>query len=874
MKTLLLARVHLGAVAVLAALTTSACLLIAGLPRTMQSSFDLALEESLKSAAAQQIDFTVQTESRGTASDLTEVGQFTSRDQRFRSHMPDELKPVVLPPDTGTSHLSAKTTRTPVLRSGGKSYINIGWVSGSDRRVRWVEGGAPGAPASMPFEGRQIPLYEIGVVDEAVTKMGLELGTVKILGESNYAAVKVVGVFKAVDPADPWWTHNGDVLNVNVVQPPGKQEVERYITALTAPESLKVLSGRDRVLVYSWILGVDPAKVSSLSPAEIDAGVKQLGQGVALTSNPDSSYGLVTGLPDLLARFMTQLATAQTVMYLVLGGLLLVALGVIVLSVQLVVERMDRTLSLLRARGGALRQVTATGAGLVALAVAPAALAGYALSYLVPGPVVGVVHIGPALVLVTAVGFAAARIALDHRSPLNERRDDVATARPSAKRITLEVLVVGLALAGAYLLRTRGAATSVAAQGQDPFLLFVPIALTVATALITLRCYPYPLRLIVRLAARARPAVPFLGLTRAARARSFTVLPVLVLLPALAVSVFAAVMSGGISSTQEQAAWQRVGAPIRLEVDGEFTAEAIERVRATAGVEQVVEAQAGQVQVGLTPERAEIIAVDLAQWQRLLAGSPLSLPAQPAGDGVPALVSPELHGRGTIDIGWQSRMKVTEKGVIGSVPGFYTKGKFMVVPFDTNKRGGTRTIVNTLLIGGDADPDAVLAAAKTERALVSGQARALSEIQNDPLTATVQRILGIVTVALAGYALIAVIITLVVGAADRARAVSFLRTLGLSPRQAQGLTVLEVSPMILLTALAGLGLGLGLPAALGPGVDLSAYAGDLAVGDYELDLVTPALLAAGLAAVAVLGAYAHTAISRRRNLGSVLRVGD
>lgn len=366
----------------------------------------------------------------------------------------------------------------------------------------------------------------------------------------------------------------------------------------------------------------------------------------------------------------------------------------------------------------------------------------------------------------------------------------------------------------------------------------------------------------------------FLGLTRAARARSFAVLPVLVLLPALAVSVFAAVMSSGISDTQKVASWQRAGAPYKITSDIELTAEAIERVRRVPGVTKVVEAQAGRVQIGFSTERAEVLAVDLDQWRDLLADAPITLPATPPGDGIPVLVSPELHGRGTMDIGWQSRMKVTEKGVAASVPGFFTNGKFMIAPYDTNKRAGTRVTVNTLLVSGDTTEAALVAAVKTPNAVAQSQAGTLAKIQDDPLTGTLRLILTLVTIALAAYALVAVIVALVITSADRASAVSFLRTLGLSPGQAQGLTVMEISPMIVLTALAGLALGLGLPAALGPGVDLSAYAGDTAVGDYDLDLLTPTLLAAGLTAVALLGAFAQTAISRRRSLGSVLRVGD
>ncbi|MFC7588651.1 FtsX-like permease family protein [Nonomuraea antimicrobica] len=301
--------------------------------------------------------------------------------------------------------------------------------------------------------------------------------------------------------------------------------------------------------------------------------------------------------------------------------------------------------------------------------------------------------------------------------------------------------------------------------------------------------------------------------------------------------------------------------------DIEIPATAIEQVRRTPGVAQVVPAQTGRVQVGYGAERAEAIAVDVAQWRSILGDAPVGLPSLPDG----ALVSPELRGRGTLELGWQSRLKLPTRGVIDSVPGFYATGKFLVVPLSVQ----IRPAVNTLLIKGDAS-DATLTelARLVPSATVESQERALLAIRDDPLTGTVRSTLVVVTVALAAYALLAVVLSLVVGAADRARAVSFLRTLGLSHRQAQRLTVLEILPMILFTALAGLGLGLGLPAALGPGVDLSSYAGDLPVGDYSLDLFLPSALTAGLAAVAVLGAYAHTAISRRLSLGAVLRVGD
>ncbi|WP_043640597.1 FtsX-like permease family protein [Nonomuraea candida] len=857
MRIWLLAREHLGTVAVLFVLTLSACLLVAGLPRATQSSYDEALRRSLSDAPAVQADLTVAVESRGRGEDFLERAQFDSRERLWRELLPPHLRPLT----AAGGHMSAKTTLTPITGTGGGTYLNLGWLSDADRRVKWVQGREPGAPATMRYEGRTIPVFEAGVVAEALRELNLRIGQTVMIGENDYAAVKLVGVFEAVSPGDRSWSHDDDLLNVTKIQPPGSLDFEKHVTALLSDAGLRALSGEGRNLTYRWVLPIDARAADALAVPDLQAAVAEFDRVVGLQTT-GSPYRVVTGLPKLLGDFLAALSTAQTVVYLVLGGLLAVALGVILLAAQLLADRLDHALTLARARGGALRQVAGTAAGLTALAVVPGAVIGYALSYLVPGPVLPVVHAGPLVVVLVAVGFAAVRLALVHRTPLHERRDDVAAARPTAKRLTFEVLVVALALVGAYLLRARGLDAS---AGQDPFLLVVPVALTVAAALITLRCYPYPLRLFARLAARGRAAVPFLGLTRAARARAASVLPVLILLPALAVAVFAAVVSDGIATTQRVASWQQVGAPIRITSGLEIPAEAIERVRALPGVERVVPAQTGRVQVGFGAERAEAIAVDVAQWRRLLDDAPFDLPPLPDGG---ALVSPELRGRGTFEIGWQKRAKVDTRGVIDSVPGFFTRGKFMIVPLSVQ----VRPAVNTLLVQGDVAISELARLVPTGS--VTSQKEALAAIQDDPLTGTVRWALVVVTVALAVYALLAVVLSLVIGAAERGRAVSFLRTLGLSERQAQRLTVLEILPMILVTALVGLGLGLGLPAALGPAVDLSSYAGDLPVGDYSPDLFLPSALAAGLAVVAVLGAYAHTAISRRRSLGAVLRVGD
>ncbi|GIH67951.1 hypothetical protein [Sphaerimonospora thailandensis] len=948
MNPLLLLRVHRGAAAVLALLALSASLLVTGLPRWFEGASDRAARSALEEISADATDLTVVMRPNRPGHYLTDENGFRERDREWRAMLPPSLTQIV---DTGPhagSRFVAKTLGTPVTaRLGAKprsgQYVNVGWVPDADRRVRYVRGSPPGPPnpaASVPGhpELRDARRLDIALARSAAEKMDIQVGATLVLGNSQPLLGRVTGLFEPIAPTVPgdrFWQHNRDIAEVTTRTVPGADRDELSITALTHEGSLRqlILGGRD--LVYGWVITVDRSAVTARDAASVVEGMadyRRALSGPAHRADASAQLFLDTALDRVLAGFLTRLATARALMFLILGGLVAVAGGVIALAVQLLTERMREALSLARARGASLGQVVAAGTGAVALAAVPAVLAGYGLSYplsasLLSGPVTPVVHAVPPLLAVAAVGFAAARLAVAHRTPLPGRRDDVVGRRRSPRRTALEVLVVVLALAGTYLLRTRGLTTDLstglatggapglspglspggAAREADPFLMLVPVMLTVAAALVTLRCYPYPLRLFVRFAARARGAVPFVGLTLAARARSVSALPVLILLPALAVSVYGAVVGGTLEATQRLAAWQTTGADARVERAAELPADVIEKIRQVPGVREVLPAQKGTAQVGYGGRNATVIALDLDAYRRIAAGSPLKVPGPPpdppsttpstppstplptpaaqngSAQEIPVLVSPDLAHLTTFEIGWHVRMKLVNRGVItGGLPGLTrVTNNLIVVPYDAATRAGARSHATMLLIrgagnGGDDIDGGRLRAAVGDLpdVMVVTFEETLRKIAAAPLPATIKDGFRLVTVALAGYALLTVVIALVVGAADRARALSYLRTLGLSHRQAATLTVLEIAPLIVLTAGAGLAVGLALPAALGPGVDLGGYAGDLAVRAYELDLAAPALLAAGLAVVAVAGAFLHAVTGRRRSLGSVLRVGE
>ncbi|MDH2425108.1 FtsX-like permease family protein [Sphaerisporangium sp. TRM90804] len=902
MNPLILLRAHRGTAAVLAVLALSTALLIAALPRQAEASYDDALHGILDDTAASLTDLTVSQRPRSPEQHVTTDELFKTADARWRSLLPPVLASAQDRSRRGAAHYGVKSIGTPVagrLGGGERSfqYVDLAWLSGAAQRVRYVEGRPPGPPsvlARVPGlpELRDVPRFDVALVENASDRMAIPVGTTLVLGNSRPILARVTGLFQVLDKTDRYWQHELDLTNVTVRRVAGSDVEEHRITGLTDLSALGELSRTDRDLMNKWVIALDPSVLTSRNAVPVIAEVgdyqRFLSQESAKRVTSSGQIGafvpfeLHTGLADLLRDFMKRLGTAQALMALIIGGLAVVAIGVIALTVQLMTERLRPALGLARARGASLAQVAGAGTGVVALAVVPAAVVGYALSYLVPGPVTPVVHLGPLLLSAVAVAYAAVRLAFSHRKPLNQRREDVVARRPSPRRVVVELLAVVLALGGAYLLRTRGLTTEDnAAQGADPFLMLVPAALTVAAALITLRCYPFPLRLVVRLAARARPAVPFVGLTLAARARSVTALPVLILLPALAVSVYGAVVGDALDATQHRAAWQATGAAARVDSAAELSPEAVERVRRVPGVRGVVPADKGTVQLGLGGSTATVVAVDLDAYRRILAGTPLQAPPPaPAPDpsAIPVLVSPDLAHLSTFEIGWHVRMNLTKAGTItGGLPGVsFTTENLIVVPYDASKRAGARLYTTLLLIQGDGIDPAQLRAAVGDRRdiLVSTVEQSLGKVTATPLTATITGSFLVATIALGVYALLTVVIALVVGAAERARALSYLRTLGLSERQAANLTVLEITPLVVLTACAGLVLGLVLPSALGPSVDLSVYAGDLAVRDYEPGVTTPVLLAAGLAAVAVAGAFLHAVIGRRRSLGSILRVGE
>jgi putative ABC transport system permease protein len=109
---------------------------------------------------------------------------------------------------------------------------------------------------------------------------------------------------------------------------------------------------------------------------------------------------------------------------------------------------------------------------------------------------------------------------------------------------------------------------------------------------------------------------------------------------------------------------------------------------------------------------------------------------------------------------------------------------------------------------------------------------------------------------------------------SRARDLSTLRALGISPRQTLGLTAIEIVPPVLLALAVGVGLGVAVAHLIAPGVDLAAFTGAGTVPDLAVPTVPVLVLAAGLVLVLALAVLWAGAAARRTDLSRVLRAEE
>ena len=507
--------------------------------------------------------------------------------------------------------------------------------------------------------------------------------------------------------------------------------------------------------------------------------------------------------------------------------------------------------------------------------------------------------------LVAVLVLVAATWPTARRPLMQLERDDAAVLRVPPRRLVIEATLVIVALLAVVLLRQRGLnlGSATANANFDPLLSAVPLLSGLAAGIIAMRLYPLPVRGFGRLAARRRDFVPVVGLRTVARHPSTANLPLLVLMLTAAFGSFASVVATSVERGQVVASYIQTGADYRLEEIGIGGLSPSLDPTTIPGVEAVAS--------GLVDGTADLVtginkratvdfdAVDAAAYAKVTAGTaadpawPSSFLVPPSGDGIgtdanpiPAILSSQLPVElANMNPGDKFTIGVAEQSLTFRLvqrqdrfPGHGAGAFFAIAPIDWFRAAvPERSFLPTMMwVRGSSDAAAPLAemvSGSGEGVRIVSRPDAYAVLHDSPLGSAVADFFSGALVVAVMYMAITLVGAVIISAAGRTRDLAYLRTLGVSGRQAQALTAVENAPPVLLALVPGVLLGVALALFVEPGLGLAEFVGAQGVPLF-VDWKTLGLVIVAMSAVVVVAIVAGTWLAGRTRLASALRIED
>lgn len=770
-----------------------------------------------------------------------------------------------------------------------------------------------------------LPVIEFAASQETLNQIGLTIGSQIILrpdGDDqlyrgvplsllDYALIaEVSGIIQPSDLEEPFWYSDPQLHRAQVVENP--DFVLIYAMGLLGPDDYTRLLAQTQPAHwrYAWRLFVDSERVDAGGLPTLAADIRNqevLYGSLATAASFEPTFS--TGLSRLFNRYLGQRRVAISSLSLISIGLLAIAGAVTAVLAALIAERRRDATLLARARGATGRQLGLATVTEGLLLTLPTAFLGYLLVVLFVGG-----RASPwSIVAFVGVAVAAALLLLLAASPLLRRdlgalqsRHDV-PARASARRVVFEFFIAGLAVAGVILLRRRGLSSDTLSgmDGEfDPYLAAVPVLVGLAVGLLTLRLYPLPIRLLSWLGGLRRDLVIFLGARRVSQQPPAARLPILVILLAVAVAVFASVVRLTIDDWQQEAAWQLVGADYAIDSGASGTPlysgvdlSGVEEIDASA--EAYINNEINLATEPPTPGAVSFAAIDTVAYTAVTdetRGAPnfpevmlqeqliqdIGTPNNP----IPAVVSSNwLADRAlqsgetfTLDLGTLPATFVV-RDVRERFLGLPVNQPFVVAPLQSVQAlNQDRPVRPTRLYmrGGEEDGEAILTALRSQSVSTDFASRyeEYNDIHDSPFVKGVLRAFQL-TVVLAGlYAALAAVAALALTSRARARDFGYLRTLGLSTGQAVWLTIIEQLPPLIIAATLGSVLGVGIAQLVEPGLNLVVFVDDVLPVTLLIDWPVIIAIAVGLTVLVGVAIGIFSYLARQENLGQVLRVGE
>ncbi|MEU5371061.1 ABC transporter permease [Streptomyces sp. NPDC005951] len=808
--------------------------------------------------------------------------------------------------------------------------------TGLKEHARLVKGAWPTTPDAVTSGSRAV---RGAVTEETAAALNMKVGSTLRLPTAvgGPLTVTITGILAPRDPGGSYWSADPLVRTPSLIPDPESPFPQNYWTGtvLLAEDAGPALLATATEPSLFWRFPPDPSALTGPDGARLTAVVNSLESGPGLLkvrAIAGDTAEVLTGLGHIVqanGRMRDAISPVIAVAALGIGS---VAAVVLVMTAALIAARRKAELALMRSRGGSLRGIGGRLLAETAVTVLPASALGLLLAVLA----VGEGRWWPAALAAAGVGLLVCialplRTTLQHIRPtLHGAREDMVSARPSRRRTVAELTLLVLAVGAVTALRRRGTSGG----GTDLLVSGAPVLVALIAALVLVRLYPLPLRLAARPMARLRGAIGFLSLARAGRSSAGGALPLLALLLALATAAFGGSVIAGIGDARDDAALTTVGADARVSGRSERATLPDELVRTVRDLDGVRNAAPMRVEFGVTmPETAAggsgpgsgpddsgtdtgpgadtgggdaagarattMVGVDPASYTRLarttgLPDFPSGLlkatgPSAPLSEGaesgpervLPVIASPavaarlgkEQHAVDTLS----GNFKVQVVGTVERVASLASTNFLIVNSASLEERAPT-----TMLLSGAPDPGELRAAAEGngEEFVVQLRSEERARYVNTPMQAGAERIYLAAVAAGAGYALLAVLLSLLQTAPERKTLLARLRTMGLTTGQGRRLLAFEATPQALLAAGGGLLTGWASIVLLSPGIDLVplALAGvagsDTSPVTLRADLWSLALPAAGVVALAAAVAGVQAWWASRRGSITELRAGD
>ncbi|MCX4695400.1 hypothetical protein [Streptomyces sp. NBC_01408] len=913
-----------------AALAFVAVLLAAALPRAQDRGADQALRSLLHRSGPSSTSLLAS----APAAVAGESPQ--SLDTTLTSLLARTGPAFRVDPDT-VVHGTRTTKRQPLTNpelsrpSGLPPRMSLLYVRQAQAHVKLAEGRWPSAaPPAPQGAGADMPPLQVALSQRAAETLGARLGSVLKSTPlfDDAPSVEVVGLYTVPDESEDFWGwadlgclaracehYNGENLSWDVDALIGAGDLDRIYTWGRTAENF-------------WWLPVD---VGGLRADRLDTTAEEIASFVAgptaatlARETNRERLRTISWLPELFEQARDRRQAAAPLAAIGPAGVGGVALVVLVLAGALAGDRREAELRLLLARGGSRAGIFGRLLGEGAVTVLPAAAAATALAVLLlPTP-----RLAPALLSAAAVALLAL-LAFPVRAAVL-----LSPPRPAARwrRLMAELLV--LTATGAAVLEVRRRGVAPAGSDLDPLLIAAPLLLALCGGLLLARLQPVLTGWLARAAGRRSGLVGFLGLARAARGSGTagtraggrtgpSVLPTVALLLAITTGGFGAAVLESVDSSRLAVARLTVGGDAAISASGKSTLPdglakaAGELPGVRTSVPLWVDHDSSLLGTAQRSTQITVVVAEPAAYAELsrTLGCGSFDPALLAGGGagtadapVPALFSAPLAeqaGPGTYVLrpGDGTELRARVAGVIDCTPAHPAPGAATVVlpagpataliggagqpnrwfglgPVDGDR---LRALVRAALPAAAAAPAPAPAAGQgpapranpaDEVYPVSTSAEAVAELGADPLQRSAQRLFWACVAAAAGFALLAVLLTLMRTVPERAALLARLRTMGLRRRQGVTLILAETLPQTLAAALGGALVAAAAVALLGPAIDLSTLVGVRVPTGVRLTAGPVLTQALGLAALVAAAVLVEAATSGRRQITTELRAGD